>query len=198
MDIITALGNSTELIKLNLSNAYRIVPVHPDDQPLLGLSWQGSTYMDCALPFELRSAPKIFNAVADFLAWALHCEGVLLLIHYLDDFLIFGPPGTKNASTTRWLVEMLLRDFGAPIAEHKTEGSSTCITILGIIIDTVLFQLRLPSVKVDRLQHLLSHWEKKCCCTRKELESLLRYLSHAATVVRPGRISLRNLFSFTL
>ena len=195
VNIITALGNSTELIKLDLSNAYRIVPVHPDDQPLLGLSWQGNTYMDRALPFGLRSAPKIFNAVADFLAWALHCEGVLLLIHYLDDFLIFGPPGTKIASTARWLVEALLRDFGAPIAEHKTEGPSTCITFLGIIIDTVLFQLRLPSEKVDRLQHLLSHWEKKRCCTRKELESLLGYLSHAATVVCPGRIFLRNLFS---
>ena len=35
----------------------------------------------------------------------------------------------------------------------------------------------------------------KRCCTRKELESLLGHLSHAATVIRPGRIFLRTLFS---
>ena len=41
-------GQATELVKLDLSNAYRIVPVHPDDWPLLGISWQGNTYIDRA------------------------------------------------------------------------------------------------------------------------------------------------------
>ena len=40
VDIIRCLGQSTELVKLDLSNAYRIVPVHPDDQPWLGVRWQ--------------------------------------------------------------------------------------------------------------------------------------------------------------
>ena len=51
VDIIIQLGQSTELVKLDLSNAYRMVPVHPDDQPLLGVCWQGNTYVDWALPF---------------------------------------------------------------------------------------------------------------------------------------------------
>ena len=34
VDIITHLGCGTLLVKLDLANAYRIVPVHPDDQPL--------------------------------------------------------------------------------------------------------------------------------------------------------------------
>ena len=71
VDIILQLGQSTELVKLDLTNAYCIVPVHPDDQPLLGISWQGRVYINQALPFGLRLAPKIFNAVADFLAWIL-------------------------------------------------------------------------------------------------------------------------------
>ena len=96
VDILMRLGRSTELVKLDFSNAYRIVPVHPDDQSLLGISWQGNTYIDRALPFGLSSAPKIFNAVADFLAWVLYCEGVSTLIHYRDDFLLFGPPGSKG------------------------------------------------------------------------------------------------------
>ena len=195
VDIIMHLGRHTELVKMDLSNAYRIVPVHPDDQPLLGICWQGSMYIDQALPFGLRSAPKIFSAIADFLAWVLHCEGVLLLIHYLDDFLIFGPPGTTIAATTRSLVERIFDRIHVPLAHHKTEGPTTSLTFLGILIDTGRFQLSLPSDKLARLQDLLRLWRSKKCCTRKELESLVGHLSHAATVVRPGRMFLRNLFS---
>ena len=42
-----------------------MVPLHPHDQYLLGVQWEGSTYIDLALPFGLRSAPIIFSAVAD-------------------------------------------------------------------------------------------------------------------------------------
>ena len=82
VNLIMQLGPGTQLVKMDLSNAYRIVPVHPDDQPLLGITWQGMTYVDQALPFGLRSAPKIFTAVADFLAWVLFCEGTEFLLHY--------------------------------------------------------------------------------------------------------------------
>ena len=49
--------------KLDLQNAYRMVPVHPDDHPLLGIRWGQEVYIDTALPFGLRSAPKIFSGV---------------------------------------------------------------------------------------------------------------------------------------
>ena len=83
VNIITMLGRGTSLIKIDLSNSYRMVPVH---QPLLGIRWQGETFIDQALPFGLCSAPKMFTAVADFLAWVLFCEGIQYVIHYLDDF----------------------------------------------------------------------------------------------------------------
>ena len=69
------------------------------------------------------------------------------------------------------------------------------LTFLGIKLDTDLMQLSLHADKVRCLQELLRHWKSKKCCTRKELESLVGHLSHAAIVVRPGRIFLCNLFS---
>ena len=38
--------------KLDLKSAYRMVPVHSADQHLLGLEWQGTTYIDQALGKE--------------------------------------------------------------------------------------------------------------------------------------------------
>jgi len=56
--IIQQLGRDTQLVKLDLKDAYRIVPAHPADFPLLGIRWRERVYIDRALPFGLRSAPK--------------------------------------------------------------------------------------------------------------------------------------------
>ena len=52
--------------------------------------------MDGALPFGLRSAPKLFTAVADALVWNMGTRGLQRGMHYLDDFLIFRSPGTEE------------------------------------------------------------------------------------------------------
>ena len=54
-------------------------------------------------------------------------------------------------------------------------------------MDTTSFELRLPDTKLVRLKELLGVWKTKKSCIRKDLESLLGHLSHAASVVRPGR-----------
>ena len=57
-------GKGSLLAKVDIESAYRLIPVH-------GMSWRGNLYADASLPFGLRSAPKIFNAVADvpFTTW---------------------------------------------------------------------------------------------------------------------------------
>ena len=67
---------------------YRLIPVHPQDRPLQAMEWNDHIYVDPMLPFGLRSAPKIFNAVTDALNWYLHQAGIEHILHYLDDFII--------------------------------------------------------------------------------------------------------------
>ena len=55
------MGHGALMAKLDLQNAYRIVPVHEDDRHLLGMKWKGAVCLDAALPFGLRSAPKNFQ-----------------------------------------------------------------------------------------------------------------------------------------
>lgn len=57
---VLSLGAGALLAKLDIRSAYRMIPVHPDDRSLLGMRWQGTVCLDAALPFGLRSAPKIF------------------------------------------------------------------------------------------------------------------------------------------
>ncbi len=193
--LLSTFGTRCSLAKFDLASAYRRVPVHPLDQPLLGLTWEGVTYMDKALPFGLRSAPKIFSAVADAISWAVMCNGATGFIHYLDDFLIVGPPGTE--ATNRHLTTAIrtCTGLGFPVADHKTVSATTTITFLGIQIDSVAETISLPSDKLEALRAMLLSWGQRKAAPKRELLSLLGYLSHASSVVPPGRTFVRHLIN---
>ena len=142
--------------------------------------------MDRCLPFGLRSLPKIFSAVSDSLAWVFRCLGVYSQIHYLDDFLFFGRPGSSEAGSTLSVVVGACSRLGDPIASHKTEWLATSLTFLGIMQDTVRFELRLPPDKLRRLQVLTAERVGRKSCNQKQLESFSGHLSHTALVVRQG------------
>ena len=159
------------------------------------MTWEGHIYTDNCLPFGLRSVPKIFTAFADVLAWVLHHSGVRFLIHYLDDFLIFGSPFSDEGQSFLRIALSVLADLGVPVSLPKLEGPSTSVTFLGILIDTARMELRLPLDKLSRLRDLVARWRGRRSGSRSECESLLGHLSHAAVVIKPGRIFLRHLFS---
>ena len=75
---MVALGKGAQLTKMDVESAFRIIPVHPEDRPLLGMKWKGLLYIDQTLSFGLRSAPKIFNSVADALEGIVRARGAKL------------------------------------------------------------------------------------------------------------------------
>ena len=195
IELVLSLGPGAYLSKLDIKEAYRMVPVHPEDWPLLGMRWQGAYYVDTRLPFGLRSAPKIFNAVADALHWIMTHKGIQNMIHYLDDFLMIEPPASKGHALSTALT--IWESLGAPVAPNKAEGPATCLCFLGIELDTVHLTARLPSDKLERLQSLLRTWGDKKACTKRELLSLIGVLQHASAVVRYGRCFLCRMIDLS-
>ena len=186
-------GKGTLLAKIDIESAFRNVPVHPHDRHLLGMIWENRLYIDNVLPFGLRSAPKIFNAIADGLQWVAEQRGVSDLDHFLDDFITTGNPGTGECAFNLKSLIDTCQILGLPLALHKLEGPCTCLTFLGIEVDTVLLQLRLPSPKLIRLRSTINQWAGQKCCTKKDLESLIGQLHDASIVIKPGRTFIRRL-----
>ena len=62
-------GWGAHLVKVDICNAYQVLPIHPDDRWLLGMRWEDALFVDTELPFGLRSSPKIFTGVVDALEW---------------------------------------------------------------------------------------------------------------------------------
>ena len=198
VDIIWQMGRGTVLAKVDLESAYRMVPIHPDDRPLLGMEWGGQIYVDTALPFGLRSAPKIFNALADGLQWIMGQKGIQSSLHYLDDFLFFGKPKSPEGSVALQTALRVCGQLGVPVAHHKVEGPAVQLVFLGIELDTEKMELRLPQEKLKRLQRLLFSWHQKRVCTKRELLSLIGHLQHACRVVPAGRSFLRRMIDLSM
>lgn len=101
----------------------------------------GNVFIDTVLPFGPRSAPKIFNSIADALEWVARENRVINIFHYLDDFLVVGAPGSEECqyglSTLLGWTEWL----GFPVAREKVEGPACRLTLLGIEIDTEALEL---------------------------------------------------------
>ena len=187
------MGLGALLAKADIKAAYRLVPVHPDDRPLMGVEWHGALYVDAMLPFGLRSAPKVFTAVADALEWCIRRRGVTNIDHYLDDFVIVAPPASNCCRSYLSLMHEECAALGVTLAAEKTVGPTTCLTFLGIEIDTVARRLRLPAEKLRQLRQDINEWWGRKSCKKRELESLVGTLQYAAKVIRPGRSFVRQM-----
>ena len=89
------------MTKTDIQSAFRIIPIHPDDWELLGMSWKGLFFFDKALPFGLRSAPYLFNQLSDALEW-------LVKNHLL-------PPGPPKDLATYVTSNLLLGLYTLPV-----------------------------------------------------------------------------------
>ena len=114
-----------------------------------------------------ESTPYIFNQFASALHWIMATHYAADLIHYLDDFLLAGPPGQPTCSESMETMLRVCERLGIPVALDKLEGPATTITFLGITIDTTLQQLRLPS---DKLQEMIQR--KATVSTETEYRNL--------------------------
>ena len=192
--VVLRLGRGALMAKRDITNAYRVVPVHPADRHLLGMRWEDGIYIDATLSFGLRSAPKIFTALADGVCWGLKLLGVRYVDHYLDDIVTVGSPESSECSDNCSTIDATLDNLGFPAVAEKGEGPTTKMDFLGRELDSVALEMRLPEAKLARLLTMLETWAGRKSCTREELQSLTGQLQHAATVVRPGRTFLRRLF----
>ena len=197
VECILNVGQGALLAKVDIKQAYRNIPVHPEDRLLLGMSWRGQTLIDKVLPFGLRSAPIIFSAVADALQWIIQQKGVDHLYHYLDDFIMMGAPQSSSCQNNLALTLDTCKQVGMPIEPEKTEGPATKITFLGMELDSVALTIRLPEPKLNRLRALLADWSGLKTVKKRDLLSLIGHLHHASTAVRQGRSFLRRLINLS-
>ena len=94
--------------------------------------------------------------------------GVTGMVHVIDDFLLLAHSVEKCSHDLMAFVA-LCKQIGVPLAPCKTVGPSSSIPCLGIILDAVHMEARLPDDKIEKARSLLLAFQSKQKVTFKEL-----------------------------
>ena len=137
--------------KLDLKDAYFTIPMHSSQRKYLRFVLQGKTYEFKCLPFGLSSAPWVFTKTLKPVAALLREMGVRMVI-YIDDILIMAESMELARQQVAALI-YLLECLGFVI--HKDKKSvltpAQVMDFLGLTVDSVLMELRLPGEKIKRI-----------------------------------------------
>ena len=74
-------------------------------------------------------------------------------------------------------------------------GLRSAPRLLGITLDTVRMEARLPVDKLQRTQEQVGSWMQKKKATKREILSLVGILQHATKIVRSGRTFLSRMYA---
>ena len=188
-DQVLHLGRGCKIFKVDISRAFRHVPIDPRDLDLLGLHW-GSYFLDFSLPFGFKHGSSIFQRISDSVRFIMKEEGHQVW-NYIDDFLCISLPSKINETYVR--LQELLAELGLTVSNKKLVPPSTQVVCLGILVDTVQCTISIPPDKLQYIKQLCHSWAVKSTCTKKELQSLLGSLLYVAKCIKYARVFLNRM-----
>ena len=193
--MIKKLGFKAQCSKMDVQSAFRLMSMHQGEFDLLGFKIGNWYFIDKCLPMGCSVSCSHFERFSFFLHWVTEMEsGLHEIDHYLDDFLFAGADKTSNCSKLMNTFTEVCSQLGVPIADDKTEGPSTMITCLGLIIDTEKMSIQIPDEIVRGLLYFLNEASKRKKITLRQLQSLCGSLAFCARALPAGRAFSRRLY----
>ena len=187
------------LSKIDLSEAYRSVPINPKCYNFTGLHWQFSnsavtTFLfDARLPFGSAKSCRVFQSLSDAIVRIMWNKGHTVC-SYIDDFMVIADTELECESALVCLCN-LVQDLGFTINWEKVALPAQKMTFLGIELDCLKRTMSLPEKKLLAVKELLVSWSLKVKCKKHDLQSLIGHLNWCSRVVRGGRTFTRNLIN---
>ncbi|KAJ1140554.1 hypothetical protein NDU88_006904 [Pleurodeles waltl] len=91
------LGKGTLMADADIETDFRLLPVHPEDNRLLGFTFKGQYFLDLCMPMRCSIACSVFESFSRFLEWTVKdVADTDEVVHYLDDFLFMGTAGSTS------------------------------------------------------------------------------------------------------
>ncbi len=185
------------IAKIDLTDAYLTVPLHPDDRKFLQFSWMGSLYEYTCVAFGLASAPRVFTKLMKPLVAYFRSRGVRMVI-YLDDILLIAESADSlNDHIT--LVQGTLESVGFVVNVGKSILVPTQqLEFLGFWLDSREWILSLTTEKIQRIRLRCSKLLRSDACSIRDLQSILGLLSWCIPAIPYAQANYRALQSVFL
>ena len=196
-NVVSMLNHNDYMTVIDIKAAYRAVPILAEHRTFQGFIWkfngESRWFVDNRLCFGLRLGPMYFNYISNFIYDILSSRG-LNIVNYLDDFIAV-PHDLESSLAAQDEIVKCLRYLGFHVAFDKLIFPSRCVTYLGIEIDSVRMELRLPEGKVQKLKVLLKSILSRKRISKHELESIGGLLSHCSHVIKGGKIFCKRVYT---
>lgn len=192
---IVTQGPQVLLMKCDILNAFRIVPVHPDDRPLLGLSWDNKFYFDKCLTLGCGSSCRIFEEFSTAIKFILlRFIKNAHIVKVLDDFLIITSATHPCPSLAYRQMFAVFQLLGVPLALDKCVAPCSVLTFLGLEINVIEQSVKLPKDKLDKCLGAVGRLLQQSKAKVQQVQSVCGLLQWACKAIVPGRAFLRRLY----
>ena len=163
---VKKLGPGSLMYKVDISRAFLHLRIDPLD--LLGIIHQ-DLFLDGSLPFGFRLRSGFFERCSDAIRFIMKKHTHNALLNYIDDLIYIGLP-SKIYQSYHFLLS-LLKDLGLEVSDSKLVPPSTCVTCLGIQVDTVNKTLSIPEEKLQEIKQMCKTWTQKKTVTKQQYQS---------------------------
>ena len=100
------------MAKRDIMQAYRNIPVHPQDQFVLGMhDVAGYGVYGHQASFVLRSAPLLFTVIAT-------ADALQSMLHYIGDFILLGRLESRERAQAASIMDLTCVQVGLPREER--------------------------------------------------------------------------------
>ncbi|SAL96899.1 hypothetical protein [Absidia glauca] len=138
------------MAKIDLKDAYTVVPIHPASRRYLAFAHAGTIYQYKTLPFGLSVAPRIFMKIMRHAIEVLRKEGIRI-VYYLDDICVLARTPQEMEHHTSRIVNHL-QHLGVFINFKKTQLTPThAQDFLGFSFNTNKMMIKVPNIKMEKL-----------------------------------------------
>jgi len=138
--VICLILSGSQMVSLDLEDAYLLVLIHPEHRKFLRFQWRGKTFQFSALSFGLATTLYIFTKLLRSVVaslWVQSHESVL----YLNDFLLLIPSKVACVLTSK-LTSIFSPHWVLSISANRNLCTSASIWALSLILLSIPLSFR--------------------------------------------------------
>ena len=174
--------------KIDLKDAYFVIPVWKDQRKYLRFVWKGSLLESACLPFGLAAAPRLFTKMLKPVVALLRRAGIRLII-YLDD-LLFMNQSKEGLGLDMVTARYLLENLGFVINLEKSCFVLTQnMEFLGFVVNTQVMTLLLPNSKVESIKSHCNYLLALPEVSVRDLSQLIGKLTASIQAIFPAPLA---------
>ena len=142
---VLKFGKNCHIAKIDISRAFKHVPIDPRDIKFLRLFWD-AYFIELNLCFGYKHRSALFQRILDSIRYIMSQEGSYIQ-NYVDDHLCLGKASDCKKAFDR--LQVLLEELGFQISDYKTVAPCTEVICLGISVNTKNFTVSVPKEKLQ-------------------------------------------------